>query len=187
LFPLHGQFWRPASIVGLNFFIACYGYNGKVYTQLQFSFNNFRCYPIRSANALNLMILPFRFKPAYFAAAFILFFAEVLIALYAHDQIIRPYIGDMLVVILIYCFVKAFVNTPVTSTAVAVLIFACTVEVMQYFKIVTLLGLQRSAIARVVIGTSFEWIDLIAYTVGIAIVLLSENIIALKQGVRMQA
>lgn len=133
------------------------------------------------------MALPLCFKSSYFVAAVILFFVEVLIALYAHDQIIRPYIGDTLVVILIYCFIKSFINTPVIITAVAVLIFAYTIEVLQYFKIVSLLGLQHSAIARVVIGTSFEWIDLIAYTVGIAIVLLGERIFVRKNRITLQA
>ena len=133
------------------------------------------------------MALPVRFKPSYFLTAVILFFAEVLIALYAHDQIIRPYVGDLLVVILIYCFIKSFVNTPVVSTAIAVLIFSYTLEVMQYFNIVSLLGLQHYPIARIVIGTSFEWIDLIAYTVGIAIVLLGEQIFVRKNPITLQA
>jgi DNA integrity scanning protein DisA with diadenylate cyclase activity len=133
------------------------------------------------------MTLPLCFKSYYFVAAVILFFVEVLIALYAHDQIIRPYVGDMLVVILIYCFIKSFINTPVITTAVAVLIFAYAVEVLQYFKIVNLLGLQHSVIAKVVIGTSFEWIDLIAYTVGIAIVLLGERIFVRKNRITLQA
>jgi hypothetical protein len=127
------------------------------------------------------MSVSFCFKPIYFIAAILLFLIEVFIALYAHDQIIRPYVGDLLVVILIYCFVKSFLNTPVIKTCIAVLIFSYTIEVLQYFNIVTMLGLQHSAIARVVIGTSFEWIDLIAYTLGIIIVIFAENFFRLKK------
>jgi DNA integrity scanning protein DisA with diadenylate cyclase activity len=126
------------------------------------------------------MPVPFCFKPFYLIAAVILFFVEVVIALYVHDQIIRPYAGDLLVVILIYCFVKSFVNTPVIPTAIGVLMFSYIIEVLQYFNIVALLGLQHSAMARVVIGTSFEWIDLVAYTLGIAIVVLAEKNISGK-------
>jgi Rad3-related DNA helicase len=115
------------------------------------------------------------FSPRYFRATLFLLLIEVLIALYAHDRIIRPYIGDLIVVILIYCFVKSFLNTPVWPTAIGVLIFSYTIEVLQYFDLVHLLGLQDSEIARIVIGTSFAWADLLAYTVGIVILLFFER------------
>ncbi len=115
------------------------------------------------------------FSPRYFRATLFLLLIEVLIALYAHDRIIRPYIGDLIVVILIYCFVKSFLNTPVWPTAIGVLIFSYTIEVLQYFDLVHLLGLQDSEIARIVIGTSFAWADLLAYTVGIIILLFFER------------
>jgi len=105
-----------------------------------------------------------------------LFVVEVLIALYLHDRIIRPYIGDLLVVIMIYCFVKSFLNTDVIRTALAVLLFAYIIEVLQYFKFVKLLGLQNSKLASVVLGTSFQWIDLVAYTAGAAIVVAIEKL-----------
>jgi hypothetical protein len=111
----------------------------------------------------------------YFICTLLLFATEVLIALYVHDQIIRPYIGDLLVVILIYCFVKSFLNTPIWPTAITVLLFSYTIEVLQYFDLVNLLGLQDSKLARIVIGTSFAWTDLAAYTAGIAIVLYAER------------
>jgi hypothetical protein len=118
-------------------------------------------------------LLTFNFR--YFTATIILFITEVLIALYVDDSIIRPYIGDLLVVVLIYCFVRSFFNFSVRSTAIGVLLFSYTTEVMQYFHVVALLGLQHSRLARIVIGTSFSWEDIIAYTAGIIIVLLIEK------------
>lgn len=117
----------------------------------------------------------FRFNKTYFLLAVLLFVIEVLIALYMHDRIIRPYIGDLLVVILLYCFVRAFVNISPVKIAVGVLLFSYLIEVLQYVKLVKLLGLQHSRIANVVIGNLFEWIDLVAYTVGIIIVLAVEK------------
>lgn len=117
----------------------------------------------------------FKFNYRYFLLAIILFIVEVLIALYVHDAVIRPYIGDLLVVILIYCFAKTFLNTPVIPTAIAVLLFAFAIEVAQYFNMVRVLGLQQFKIARVVLGTSFEWIDLLAYTAGAATVIITEK------------
>jgi hypothetical protein len=112
----------------------------------------------------------------YGLLALLLFGIEVLIALYLRDRIIRPYIGDLLVVILIYCFVKALVNAPVFPTALGVLLFAYAVETLQYFHVVELLGLGHSKLARVIIGSSFEWMDMLAYTLGIGLVLSIETI-----------
>lgn len=112
----------------------------------------------------------------YSLLTLLLFGIEVLIALYLHDRIIRPYIGDLLVVILIYCFVKAVVNTPLLATALGVLLFAYAVETLQYFHVVELLGLGHSKLARVIIGSSFEWMDMLAYTLGIGFVLILERL-----------
>lgn len=116
-----------------------------------------------------------RFNLRYFSAAILLFIIEVLIALYVHDAIIRPYIGDVLVVILIYCFVKSFVNTPIVPTAIAVLLFSYLIETLQYFQYVKLLGLQDSHLANVVMGNYFAWTDMLAYTIGIVVVLIAER------------
>lgn len=116
-----------------------------------------------------------KFNPRYLISTILLFITEVLIALFVHDQFIRPYIGDFLVVILIYCFVKSFLDTPVVPAALGVLLFAYTVEVLQYFRIVEVLGLQHYRAARIIIGSSFEWLDMLAYTMGILMVILVEK------------
>ncbi|PVD50680.1 DUF2809 domain-containing protein [Terrimonas sp.] len=117
-----------------------------------------------------------RFNLGYFTLFILLFITEVLIALYSHNSVLRSYIGDVLVVVLIYCFVRSFFNTPVFITAVAVLIFACLVETLQYFKIVHKLGLEHSVWASVIIGTSFSWWDIVSYVAGIIIVLAFEKL-----------
>ncbi len=111
----------------------------------------------------------------YLLAAFVIFIVEVLIALYIHDRFVRPYIGDVLVVILIYCFAKAFLNLPVMQVALGVLAFSFAIEILQYFNVVDLLGLGHNQLARVVIGTSFAWEDFLAYAAGILIVILVEK------------
>lgn len=125
-----------------------------------------------------------RFNFRYFSVAILLFIIEVLIALYVHDAIIRPYIGDVLVVILIYCFVKSFVNTPIVPTAIAVLLFSYLIETLQYFQYVKLLGLQDSHLANVVMGNYFAWTDMLAYTIGIVVVLIAEHYLATDQKIK---
>ena len=119
--------------------------------------------------------MKFQFNSKYFIAFIILLITEILIALYVNDKIIRPYLGDLLVVILIYCFIKSFFPTPVMKTAIAVLLFACTIETLQYFDLVQKLGLQDSKAARIIIGSAFEWKDMLAYVAGIGLVLMIER------------
>lgn len=119
------------------------------------------------------------FNKNYFILFVLVFLAETLIALYVDDAFVRPYFGDVLVVILVYCFVKSFVKIAVLPAAVLVLLFAFAVEALQFMNIVEKLGLQDNAMARTVIGTSFSWHDLLCYALGIFTVLLAEK--ALKR------
>jgi len=119
-----------------------------------------------------------KFNKRYFIIAVGIFVIEVVIALFIHDKIIRPYVGDFFVVTLIYCSVKSFFNTSVYPAALAVLLFSYLVELSQYFHLVNKLGLQNSKFARTIIGTTFEWTDLATYTAGIIVLLITEIIFA---------
>lgn len=113
----------------------------------------------------------FTFNKKFFFLTLLLFITEVLIALYVKDRFVRPYVGDYLVVMLIYCFVRTFLNSPVLPTAIAVLLFAYLIETLQYFRLVDRLGLEHNVIAKTVIGYGFSWIDMLAYTLGICTIL----------------
>lgn len=115
-----------------------------------------------------------KFNARYFYLAILLLFIEVLIALFINDRIIRPFIGDVLVVILIYCFVKAFWPIRPSTAALFVFAFACIVEGLQYLNIVDRLGLQDNRLLATVIGTTFDWKDILAYGIGAALVLIAE-------------
>lgn len=116
----------------------------------------------------------FHFNKTYFLLFNLLFITEVLIALYVHDEFVRPYVGDVLVVILLYCFVKSFLNWPTGITVIAVLLFSYLIETLQYFNIVQVLGLGDSTLANTVIGNYFTWVDIVAYTLGALIVIVIE-------------
>lgn len=119
----------------------------------------------------------FIFSKKYFLITLFLFVVEVLIALYVHDSFVRPYVGDFLVVILIYTFVKSFLNVSVFSTCIGVLLFSYLTETLQYFRIVDVLGWSDSTLAKVIIGTSFSWEDMIAYTLGVIGIYIVEKFI----------
>ena len=122
-----------------------------------------------------------KFNRRYFGLAVLIFAIEVLIALFVDDNFVRPYFGDVLVVILLYCLLKSFLFLPVFTPAMLVLLFSFAIEFLQYVRIIEKLGLENSTIARTVIGTSFVWMDLLAYMGGIAIVLVVEKYLLRKE------
>ncbi|MGD1860227.1 MAG: DUF2809 domain-containing protein [Leptolyngbyaceae cyanobacterium] len=116
-----------------------------------------------------------RFSVYYLSWTIALFWVELGIALFVDDAFVRPYVGDVLVVILIYAFVRTFFKVAIAPTALGVLLFAFGVEILQYFDIVEVLGLGENAITRTIIGTTFVWKDWVAYTVGMVILLALEK------------
>ena len=114
--------------------------------------------------------------------AIILFLAEVLIALFVKDSLIRPFLGDVLVVVLIYCFVRIFLNVNYRRAAIGVLIFACVIEVLQYFDYVKLLGLEQNRVLSVAMGRTFEWLDFAAYATGFLIIIAAEKAVHNRKG-----
>ena len=103
---------------------------------------------------------------AYGIATFILLIIEVLIALFVHDAFIRPYVGDVLVVIVIYTFVRIFIPERCVFLPLFVFVFATLVEVLQLFNIVDLLGIGDNGFFRVLIGSVFDIKDVLCYAVG---------------------
>jgi len=117
----------------------------------------------------------FRFHIKSFIIALIIFILEVLIALYVHDAIIRPYVSDILVVIFIYYFIKAFINTKAINIAIFTLIFSFVVEILQYFNFIEMIVLGHNKAVRIIIGTSFSWIDLLCYFIGFVLLFLIDK------------
>ena len=70
----------------------------------------------------------------YAIATVILLLIEVLIALYVHDAFVRPYIGDVLVVIVIYTFIRIFVPERCKLLPLYVFIFAA-LALLYFFQI----------------------------------------------------
>lgn len=116
----------------------------------------------------------------YAIAFFVLLVVEVLIALFVHDSFIRPYIGDVLVVIVLYCFIRIIVPERVRLLPLWIFIFAAGVEVLQLLGLVDRLGLGDNKFFRVLIGSVFDIKDIACYAVGCAILGVYEGIRAYK-------
>lgn len=104
----------------------------------------------------------------------ILLTIEVLIALFVDDRFIRPYVGDVLVVMVLYTFIRIFVPEGVKMLPLYIFGFAALVEVLQYFKIVEVLGLGDIEFFRVLIGSVFDVKDIICYAVGCVLIVAGQ-------------
>ncbi len=102
----------------------------------------------------------------YFVIFMLLLIIEVLIALYVHDDFIRPYIGDVLVVVVIYCFIRIWMPEKCRLLPLYVFFFAAGVEGLQYFNLVRVLGMEENVFLRVLIGSVFDWKDILCYAAG---------------------
>lgn len=111
----------------------------------------------------------------YLIAFIILLSVEFAIAYFHFNAFIRGFFGDVLVVLLLYSFLKIFIRNNIFKTAVSVLIFAFFVELLQFFKLAEILNIQ-SKILLTIIGSVFDVCDLAAYTLGFLIILLIEKL-----------
>lgn len=112
----------------------------------------------------------------YAIITIVLLIIEVLIAVFVHDNFIRPYVGDVLVVMVIYTFIRIFVPEKVKFLPSYILCFAVVVEILQYFRIVELLGLQDNRFFSVLIGSVFDVKDIICYAVGCILIVAGQMV-----------
>lgn len=114
-------------------------------------------------------------RMVYLVLTVILLAVEVLIALFVHDRIIRPYVGDMLVVVVVYTFVRIWIPDSVRLLPLYVFFFATAVEISQYFNLVELLGVSDNKFLRILLGTSFDVKDILCYAVGCVLIWIAER------------
>ena len=105
-------------------------------------------------------------RAVFFSIFAALIFVEVMIALFVHDKIIRPFGGDVIVVSVVYFFVRSFIPVKIRLLPLYVFIFAVIIETLQYFDFIRLIGLEHNRFFQTVLGTSFSWIDIGCYALG---------------------
>src|SRR5215510_15934090 len=129
----------------------------------------------------------FGFHKKYAILSAGLFMVEISIALFIHDRLVRPFVGDMLVVILIFTICRSVINANYFWLAFCVLVFSFAVEIGQYFNLVSKLGLQRCGLARTIIGTTFDYHDLLAYSAGVLLIFIIGLLAEYRSGRRLAA
>lgn len=114
----------------------------------------------------------------YLAIAVALFAIEVMIALFVRDDFIRPYVGDVLAIGLVYATLRALTPLSFPQALAVTLAIALVIELAQAFGLLGALGLVDNELARIVLGGVFDWHDLAAYAAGGAIVAALETLTA---------
>jgi hypothetical protein len=96
-----------------------------------------------------------------------LFVVEVAIARgYIPSAFVRNSVGDVLVIALLYFFVRGVTRSTCSVTLVAVLAVGLTAEILQYLHLADLLGLKQGSVPYVVLGNTFSYSDLLMYGIG---------------------
>lgn len=121
-----------------------------------------------------------KIKLSYLLISIGLLITEIIIAIYAKDGFIRPILGDYLAVILLFYLLATFLTISKTKIALLALGISYLIEVLQHLNILKLLRLEHHSILRIVLGTSFSWPDMLAYTLGIVTVLFIHNFKKIK-------
>lgn len=110
----------------------------------------------------------------YLVVSLLIFAVEVLIAVFVRDSWIRPFVGDVLVVVLIYTALQSLLLASPRKVALGVLALACGVEILQYFDYVALLGLQDNRWLSIILGRTFSWLDFVAYFLGYCLIRIGD-------------
>ena len=109
----------------------------------------------------------------YIIGVLLLTGVEVVIGVFEFNQFIRSYIGDVIIVWVLYCLFRSFAPKKFNSYAVAmgILAFSFVVEFLQKAHIADVLGVENRLL-RIIIGTSYATEDLWSYAAGTAVTLL---------------
>lgn len=91
--------------------------------------------------------------------------AEIYIAVCVKGGFVRHYLGDVLAVILLYALARAIFSVPPSNLPLKIFAFAAALELVQYFGVVQILGVENK-ILKVIIGGTFDFTDLLCYAAG---------------------
>ena len=110
----------------------------------------------------------------YIISFLVIFCIEVFIALYVRDSFVRPYMGDALVVVLVYSFVRIFIPTGVP---VCRFTFSCSLVCRSAAIFSSWLETwDHQPCIKNHLGSTFDWKDIVCYGAGCILIFLFEQI-----------
>lgn len=128
-----------------------------------------------------------RFDPLSLAWAVALFLILVLLATVgARWGWVRSFFGDVLAVVWVYFVFKTVIGARVLPLALAALAVGCAVELGQYLASAWHLRISNRAL-RIVLGSTADWWDVVAYVLGFFGVLVIERLRGIFRATRPPA
>lgn len=119
-----------------------------------------------------------RFSRNYFLVLCTILSTEIVIALYIHDTLIRPFIGDLLAVVLVYCGIKTCIRGKKKVAVTLSLGIAFCIELLQATPFLEWIGFSTHKMALMILGSTFDWLDILAYSVGAVLIIIFEYLIS---------
>ena len=99
---------------------------------------------------------------------------EIIIGKFAHG-FFRAYVGDVLVIPLIYCFVRIFYVRPCVWLPAAVGGLGILAEILQYFNLCGMLGIPKGSLLGILLGSSADFGDILCYAAGTLLIYVVEG------------
>lgn len=100
----------------------------------------------------------------YLIGFMVLLGVEIIIGAFVRDDFVRPYVGDMLVTVLLCCLGRIVFPDRFPWLPTAVFLFAVAVECAQLIEIPVLEGTVWS----IMLGSTFDIADIMCYGIGCA-------------------
>ena len=88
---------------------------------------------------------------------------------------LRGFFGDVLAVVWMYCIFKTVISSRPLPLALAAFGVGCALELMQYLARLWHLRIANPVL-RIVLGSTPDWMDVVAYAVGFVAVLAIERL-----------
>ncbi len=101
----------------------------------------------------------------YMIAFLFLLIMEILIGAFMNDRFIRPYAGDILVIILLCCLLRSFSPKWPKWPAIWVFLLGAAAELLQLMHLAEWLGVEGT-VWGVILGSTFDPADLLCYLAG---------------------
>lgn len=122
-----------------------------------------------------------RFNPLALIWAILLLGIEVLIAtVWSHSPWVRGFLGDVLAVIWVYCLLRIILDGRRNWLALGAFGTGCLVEFCQYVASVNAWHLD-SVLLRTLLGSVADWMDVLAYILGLLSILGFETWLSLRR------
>ena len=116
-------------------------------------------------------------RAIYFLIFLFLLGVEIAIATYLKTGFIRAYLGDLLVVILLYCLLMSILKPSVKTGLILTLAIAFAIELLQLIDLTRFFPQEYKPLATLVLGSHFSWLDLLMYVLGIVVAGITELVL----------